>query len=167
MRRAIRRRTPICCRHPWPLQSGNRIGGSEKEARSHEAQGARTGVLFCEPRSHPLRVLEEFVGAVHDTLLLQSGIVSLAPPGWASRPGSGDGKQGLTSFEDRALDVKSLQHAVKHRSTRFEYMRMKSCICAERVWFSGAVRSVGRACAADLLLLDNPVHVGLLGRVHL
>lgn len=33
-----------------------------------------------------------------------------------------------TSFDDKALLVKSLQHEVKHRSTRLEYMRRKSCI---------------------------------------
>jgi len=34
-----------------------------------------------------------------------------------------------SSFEDKALLVKSLQHAVKHRSTRLEYIYKKSCIC--------------------------------------
>lgn len=33
-----------------------------------------------------------------------------------------------TSFDDRALLVKSLQHDVKHFSTRFEYIFKKSCI---------------------------------------
>jgi hypothetical protein len=33
-----------------------------------------------------------------------------------------------TSFDDRALLVKSLQHDVKQRSTRLEYIRIKSCI---------------------------------------
>ena len=33
-----------------------------------------------------------------------------------------------TSFEDRALLVKSLQHEVKHRSTKLEYIFKKSCI---------------------------------------
>ena len=33
-----------------------------------------------------------------------------------------------TSFDESALLVKSLQHELKQRSTRFEYMRMKSCI---------------------------------------
>lgn len=34
-----------------------------------------------------------------------------------------------SSFEERALLVKSLQHEVKHRSTRLEYIFKKSCIC--------------------------------------
>jgi len=34
----------------------------------------------------------------------------------------------LTSFDDKALLVKSLQHDVKQRSKRFEYIRIKSCI---------------------------------------
>lgn len=33
-----------------------------------------------------------------------------------------------TSFVDRALLVKSLQHDVKQRSTRLEYIFRKSCI---------------------------------------
>ena len=37
--------------------------------------------------------------------------------------------RGGTSFDESALLVKSLQHELKHRSTKFEYMRMKSCIC--------------------------------------
>ena len=45
---------------------------------------------------------------------------------WAEGTG-GDVKR--TSFDESALLVKSLQHELKQRSTRFEYMRMKSCIC--------------------------------------
>jgi hypothetical protein len=39
----------------------------------------------------------------------------------------------FTSFDDRALLVKSLQHDMKQRSTRFEYIRMKSCILIEMI----------------------------------
>jgi len=38
-------------------------------------------------------------------------------------------KTHCSSLDDNAFDVKSLQHAVKHRSTRFEYILRKSCIC--------------------------------------
>lgn len=34
----------------------------------------------------------------------------------------------LASLDDNALLVKSLQQELKHRSTRFEYIRKKSCI---------------------------------------
>ena len=34
-----------------------------------------------------------------------------------------------TSFDERALLVKSLQHVLKHLSTIFEYIFKKSCIC--------------------------------------
>ena len=39
-----------------------------------------------------------------------------------------EGVMRRTSFEERALLVKSLQHEVKHRSTRLEYIFKKSCI---------------------------------------
>ena len=38
----------------------------------------------------------------------------------------------LASFVLSALEVKSFVHDMKHRSTRDEYMRMKSCIYHER-----------------------------------
>ena len=70
-----------------------------------------------------------------------------------------------TSFEDRALLVKSLQHEVKHRSTRLEYIFRKSCI-----W--GAVRARNQYDAnstegPNLLLFQYPRHLSLLGRVQL
>ena len=81
----------------------------------------RTCVLLRESRTHSLRVLQKFVRTVHHALLLQYIRVSYSPEKRAIEPF-------LTSFEDNALLVKSLQHDVKHRSTRLEYIRMKSCI---------------------------------------
>jgi len=49
-----------------------------------------------------------------------------------------------SSFDDKALLVKSLQHDMKHRSKRVEYIRMKSCIC----FFS--ITLVICACSAAL-----------------
>jgi len=41
-------------------------------------------------------------------------------------------KMKKTSFDDKALLVKSLQQVLKHFSTRFEYILRKSCICYEK-----------------------------------
>ena len=41
----------------------------------------------------------------------------------------------LTSFDDNALLVKSLQHVLKHFSTTVAYIRKKSCICHIRLRF--------------------------------
>ena len=167
MRRYPRRRMLICCRHPWPLRSrGFGVSGLVSFRTTH---GTRTGVLFCKPSSHPLRMLKEFVRAVHHALLLRRDrqFNCAMRDARAVRGSGGERNHQLTSLEERAFDVKSLQQEVKHRSTRLEYMRRKSCICGRKTAHASAIRALPTTRATDLLLFNDLGHVGLLGRVHL
>ena len=61
-----------------------------------------------------------------------------------------------TSFDDKALLVKSLQQVLKHFSTRLEYIFRKSCICL----FKNRARKSSYA-SAYLSLFDDLCHMGL------
>ena len=127
---------------------------------------SRTSVHLRKPCTNPLSVFEELVCAVEDTLLLrrQTRILANIWRRWASI----DEWRRRTSFDDNALLVKSLQHALKQRSTRFEYIRMKSCIWrGEGEDASISWHAAQRRRRWHLLPLNDPSHVGLLGRVHL
>lgn len=65
-----------------------------------------------------------------------------------------------TSFDDKALLVKSLQHVVKHFSTRLEYMRRKSCI-----YFTVQEMVSARNFERYLSFLNNFGHMCLLSCV--
>lgn len=65
-----------------------------------------------------------------------------------------------TSLDDKALLVKSLQHVMKHFSTRLEYMRRKSCIySAVQLMVSVSTRK------RHLSFLNNLGHMCLLSGV--
>ena len=78
--------------------------------------------MLCEPRSYPLRVLEEFIRTILNTGGLQREL--RASHGY-------DGMKReleLTSLPVNAFEVKSLTQVLKQRSTRPEYSLIKSCI---------------------------------------
>lgn len=66
----------------------------------------------------------------------------------------------VTSFEERALLVKSLQQVLKHFSARLAYMRRKSCIL-----LANEVPHNRQRKWTYLLLLNNFGHVCLFGGV--
>lgn len=64
------------------------------------------------------------------------------------------------SLDDKAFEEKSLQHVLKHFSTRFEYIRRKSCIWT--VSKTGFERYEG---VANLSFLNDFCHMSLLGGI--
>ncbi len=82
-----------------------------------------TGVVFCKTSAHTLGMFNKLFGTVHDTRLLK--ILKIF---YGQNLEKTFSEEKLTSFDVRALLVKSLQHVLKHFSARLAYMRSKSCI---------------------------------------
>ena len=77
--------------------------------------------VFCSANRAPTR--SECFKNLSTQFIMHCSCLGISYSSW------GEGIETLlTSFDDKALLVKSLQHDVKQRSKRFEYIRIKSCI---------------------------------------